>query len=87
VELHFVHESRDGEAAVLAVMLEEGAANPAFDSLLDHMDQPQDAVAIAQIPWQGLVPQDLRTVRFDGSLTTPSAAKGSRGTWPSRRFR
>ncbi len=76
VELHFVHESRDGEAAVLAVMLEEGAANPAFDALLDHMDQPQDAVAIVQIPWQGLVPQNLRTVRFDGSLTTPECSEG-----------
>lgn len=76
VELHFVHESRDGAAAVLAVMLERGAENPAFEALLDHMDQPQDAVAIVEIPWQELVPQNLRTVRFDGSLTTPECSEG-----------
>lgn len=75
-ELHFVHESRDGKAAVLAVMLEEGPENPAFDAYLDQMDLPVDSETQVELPWPNMVPGNTRSIRFDGSLTTPDCTEG-----------
>lgn len=37
LELHFVHSKDDGEIAVLAIMLEEGAVNSAIEQILKNI--------------------------------------------------
>ena len=75
-ELHFVHESESGEVAVLGVMLEEGADNPGMQPYVDSLDLPEGAQDIVTLSWDEMVPDDTRTVRFTGSLTTPDCTGG-----------
>ncbi len=80
MEAHLVHADKDGNLAVIAVMLEEGAANDAIAALWQTMPtkageitKPSQAVAIDQ-----LLPKDMDYYRFNGSLTTPPCSEGVR---------
>lgn len=67
-EVHFVHREADGRLAVIAVMLEEGAANEAFEQVLQSVDthQTKEGVHI-----DDLLPEDKSYYHYLGSLTTP----------------
>lgn len=79
-ELHLVHIREDGKIAVLGVLLEEGEANPAFQTILDkvshHSGVLNSDTGIVINP-KSLLPDDLS--HFDtyaGSLTTPPCSEG-----------
>jgi carbonic anhydrase len=78
LEGHLVHADKDGNLAVVAVMFQEGAANPLLAKLWDKM--PSKAGDKSALPSGLSVTQLLPPVRdyyrFDGSLTTPPCSEG-----------
>lgn len=76
---HLVHKNPEGQLAVVAVLLDEGAANPLIDTVWTYM--PLDANDRVRMPQglldvNGLLPKDQRYYQFMGSLTTPPCSEG-----------
>lgn len=76
---HLVHKNSEGQLAVVAVLLQEGEANPMIDKVWTYMPldtgdrvrMPQDLLDV-----NGLLPKDQRYYQFMGSLTTPPCSEG-----------
>ncbi len=79
MEMHLVHQNAQGRLAVVGVLLEEGAENPAYAPVLDNMPaeegEPQ-TIAGASVSAAELLPGDQTYWRFKGSLTTPPCTEG-----------
>ena len=76
---HLVHKNLEGQLAVVAVLLEAGAANALIDKVWTHM--PLDAGDRVRLPtglinMNELLPKDQRYYQFMGSLTTPPCTEG-----------
>ena len=76
---HLVHKNNEGQLAVVAVLLQEGEANPMIDKVWTYM--PLDANDRVRMPpslldVNGLLPKDQRYYQFMGSLTTPPCTEG-----------
>lgn len=80
LEAHFVHANDDGELAVIAVMLEVGAENPALNVLLAAVPENQNKAAslVTSVDLSSLYPAQKQYYRFSGSLTTPPCTEGLR---------
>ena len=76
---HLVHRNAEGQLAVVAVLLEQGAANPLVDKVWTYMPlgendrvrMPSGILELSQ-----LLPKDQRYYQFLGSLTTPPCSEG-----------
>jgi carbonic anhydrase len=83
-ELHFVHVRPDGRIAVLGVLLKEGAANPAIQTILDNVPAtttpPEPAhntnSGVALNPKRLLPEHKSHFYTYAGSLTTPPCSEG-----------
>jgi carbonic anhydrase len=76
---HLVHKNAEGQLAVVAVLIDPGAANPLVNKVWTHM--PLDVKDRVQVPaalfdMKELLPQDQRYYQFMGSLTTPPCTEG-----------
>lgn len=76
---HLVHKNLEGQLAVVAVLLDPGAANALIDKVWTHM--PLDAGDRVRLPtglidMNELLPKDQRYYQFMGSLTTPPCTEG-----------
>nr|WP_315465536.1 carbonic anhydrase family protein [uncultured Rhodoferax sp.] len=77
---HLVHQNDDGQLAVVAVLLDPGAAaNPLIDKVWTYM--PLDTGDRVRMPREllnmnELLPADQRYYQFMGSLTTPPCSEG-----------
>lgn len=76
---HLVHKNAEGQLAVVAVLLDEGAASPFIDKVWTYM--PLDANDSVRMPSDllnasELLPTDQRYYQFMGSLTTPPCSEG-----------
>ena len=76
---HLVHKNNEGQLAVVAVLLDEGAASPFIDKLWTYM--PLEANDRVRMPagllnLTELLPTDQRYYQFMGSLTTPPCSEG-----------
>jgi carbonic anhydrase len=82
LEAHFVHVSKEGEIAVVAVMFEHGNANKALETFWNGMPLTAGDVHDIMMPTEvikELLPSDNREYyRFNGSLTTPPCSEGVR---------
>jgi len=79
LEAHFVHASKEGELAVIAVMFEEGNANEALTELWAQMPKKAgEHHAIDAKHLDALLPKERDYYRFNGSLTTPPCTEGVR---------
>lgn len=80
MELHLVHADKDGNLAVVGVMIEEGKENEALAQLWKQMPQHADEkhALKAKVNPVALLPKDQHYYRFDGSLTTPPCSEGVR---------
>ena len=69
-DVHFVHADANGNLAVLGIMIDEGAANPQFQAVLDSVGKktPLDIKA--------MLPASMTAYNFKGSLTTPPCSEG-----------
>lgn len=81
MEAHFVHADANGNLAVIALMFEEGAANPELDKAWKQMPTKEGEQAELKEPVLGtsVMPDDKAYYRFNGSLTTPPCSEGV--TW------
>lgn len=79
-EMHLVHKSASGGLAVLGVLIDQGAYNAKFEPVWKNLPaEPGPAQRInAVINVADLLPNDPRTYRYDGSLTTPPGTEGVR---------
>lgn len=78
MELHLVHEDAADNAAVLGVLLEEGAANATIEKIWNNMPMsvgPERAVSNVTINAADLVPAHNPYYEYLGSLTTPPCAE------------
>jgi carbonic anhydrase len=72
--IHLVHTDQEGHLAVVAVLLEEGKANPLVDELWKDLPKEKEREETAEgveINAADLLPSDRGYFTFDGSLTTP----------------
>ncbi|MFN6121534.1 MAG: carbonic anhydrase [Actinomycetes bacterium] len=78
MEWHLVHRSADGALAVVAVLVEEGPAWPAFDLLITSLPIRQDVedVVYGEVDVAAFLPEITAAYRYDGSLTTPPCTEG-----------
>jgi carbonic anhydrase len=71
MEAHLVHAAADGKLAVIGVLFEEGAANPALDPVWATAPGREGKAAVAfQIDPAKLVGAGTSAYRYEGSLTT-----------------
>lgn len=82
IEFHLVHRNDDtGELAVVGLLAQVGADNPALAATLDNLpDDPDEEVLVPgqTLDAARLLPASTETIRYDGSLTTPPCAEGVR---------
>ena len=77
MDVHLVHRDRTGRLAVVAVLLQRGAAQPLLRTVWAQLSTTDDeAAAMAQIDPRQLLPQDQRYYSYVGSLTTPPCTEG-----------
>lgn len=76
---HFVHKSKDGRLAVLAVLFAPGPDHPVIQSLWNHL--PLEAGRDQEVPGvkvdlNALLPRNRGYFTYIGSLTTPPCTEG-----------
>ena len=78
MEIHFVHKDRQGSLAVLAVFLQEGTENKALVPIWDSMPSQKSSekyLGELKIATSKLLPENLDSYRYSGSLTTPPCSE------------
>lgn len=79
LEVQFLHEDSKKNKVILAVFFVEGRSNPIIDMLVKNIPtQPNKANFIANVDIRKLLPNNLASYQFDGSLTTPPCSQGVR---------
>jgi len=79
---HLVHADSDGKLAVVAVLLDQGSANPLIHELWKNLPkekEKEEAPDKVQIDATQLLPLDRGYYTFSGSLTTPPCSENV--TW------
>ncbi|WP_432509014.1 carbonic anhydrase [Kineococcus auxinigenes] len=76
-ELHLVHTDESGAVAVVGVLLQEGAADSALAEYFEQLPaDTSEQATLSGFDTAALLPQDRRTYRYTGSLTTPPCTEG-----------
>lgn len=77
-ELQMLHEDKNGRKVMIAVLFEEGSANPVMEKLLGSLPKEgESSKAIAmRITPADLMPVKQAYYRYSGSLTTPPCSEG-----------
>ena len=77
LEMHFVHRADDGSLLVVGVWIEEGKKHKELDKIFGHLpEHPGDTVSVARLNLKKLLPGNLESFRYKGSLTTPPFTEG-----------
>lgn len=76
---HLVHQNAEGQLAVVAVLIDPGAANPLIDQIWTRMPldvKDRVGLPVGLIDMNQILPTDQRYYQFIGSLTTPPCTEG-----------
>jgi carbonic anhydrase len=75
---HLVHKDPEGRLAVVAVLLERGAAQPLIQAVWNALplEKGEEMAAQEVIDLRQLLPNDARYYTYMGSLTTPPCSEG-----------
>ena len=78
MEAHFVHQNKQGNLAVIGVLINVGAMHQVYQRLLSSLPaKKNEEVKLEQsLDLYTLLPSDRRFFRYDGSLTTPPFTEG-----------
>ena len=78
LELHFVHKNKNGNIAVIGVLIKNGAHHKEFDQIITTIPQEINIEIMLKKPLDlmKLFPKDKHIYRYEGSLTTPPYAEG-----------
>jgi len=78
MSVHLVHRDPEGRLAVVAVLLERGAAQAVVQQVWNNLPlEKHEALAAPDaIDPSGLLPSDLRYYTYMGSMTTPPCTEG-----------
>jgi carbonic anhydrase len=78
MEMHLVHKDAGGKLAVIGVMIHEGRAHPEIAKLWEHLPATAgrtEAVEGVLVNASKLLPANLASYRYSGSLTTPPCSE------------
>lgn len=80
LEAHFVHINAKGDAAVIAVMFEEGKDSPALKRIAEMLPGANGVSSklATNFTANQMMPSSKKYYRFSGSLTTPPCSEGVR---------
>jgi carbonic anhydrase len=81
LEAHFVHQSKDGQLAVVAVMYKTGKQNTTLKKICSTIFSSMHEVHVCKLTAEdikALLPKNKDYYRFSGSLTTPPCSEGVR---------
>lgn len=76
MELHFVHENKNGEQAVMAVFIQEGQANEMVKEIWSRLQDGFSKKDNVSIRLPEFIPKERRAFYYTGSLTTPPCTEG-----------
>ncbi len=79
VEMHLVHQSADGNFAVVGVMMNRGNENQAFAPVWDNLPAEEgepETIGGVTVNADDLLPQERSYHRYNGSFTTPPCTEG-----------
>lgn len=78
MEAHLVHQSEDGQLAVIGVFLKEGQYNPFIETLWANIptQKGERIVRGVTVNASALPPKDKSYYHYTGSLTTPPCTEG-----------
>lgn len=82
MEVHLMHESREGQVAGVTVFLKAGRASATIQKIWDHMpksESKEEEIAGVEINPAELLPHDLAHYVYIGSITAPPCTEGV--TW------
>ena len=73
MEMHLVHKSSDDTVAVVAVFIEEGEDNAAFDAVWDYLptEANRERTQPTTVDAGALLPESRQHFSYTGSFTTP----------------
>lgn len=75
LEIHIVHKTANGAAAVVGILVAKGKRNKAWAALVRALPAEGER-EIDGVPLPKLLPADRRAFRYSGSLTTPPCTEG-----------
>ena len=77
MEMHLVFQDANSHLLVVGRWVEEGAKNVALDPIFSHIPQnTTTTLAVDHFNLNSLIPANLESFRYDGSLTTPPFSEG-----------
>ena len=78
MEVHFVHINKDGNLAVVGILVNKGALNKEFKKIISKIptEKNKKVELTEEIYIQELMPKDKRDYRYIGSLTTEPYTEG-----------
>lgn len=78
MSVHLEHRDAEGQALVLSVLVGPGAAQPALQTVFNHLPLEQGRANAARVPLDlnALLPHDRRYLMYMGSLSTPPCTEG-----------
>jgi carbonic anhydrase len=74
MEVHFMHQARDGKVAGVTVFLKAGSANTTVQKLWEHMpltEGKEQEIAGVEVNPAGLLPRGFAYYMYMGSITAP----------------